>query len=141
MESISLRLRFLLPQGYYEIYREGKKVLITSSTSSPLIAAVNGRTLHPNTSCSPILSWPSFDGFQISHTSNLASSRDAHLLWQEVIGTVRALLHPHRQESTQTARNGRQQIVPCRQAACPCPEIAEGLAKLPPLTTRYSALR
>src|SRR5258706_1800896 len=67
-----------------------------------------------------------------------------HLLWQEVIGTVRGryFILTRQELDAQTAKEwgAVNEIVPADKLLARAREIAEGLAKLPPLTTRYTRI-
>ena len=67
-----------------------------------------------------------------------------HLLWQEVIGTVRGryFIFTRQELDAQTAKEwgAVNEIVLSDKLIARAREIAEGLAKLPPLTTRYTRI-
>jgi enoyl-CoA hydratase/carnithine racemase len=67
-----------------------------------------------------------------------------HLLWQEVIGTVRGryFILTRQELDAETAREwgAVNEIVPADKLLARAREIAEGLARLPPLTTRYTRI-
>jgi hypothetical protein len=67
-----------------------------------------------------------------------------HLLWPEVIGTVRGryFILTRQELDSQTAKEwgAVNEIVPAEKLLARAREIAEELAKLPPLTTRYTRI-
>ena len=95
MESISPEgFDFFTPQGYDKIYREGKKVLMNIlDIEVPLIAAVNGPVrLHSEyvLLADIVLATPSTVFQDKPHFEfGIVPGDGVHLLWQEVIGTVR----------------------------------------------------
>ena len=150
MESISPDgFDFFSPRGYDKIYREGRKVLMNIlDIEVPLIAAVNGPTrLHSEyilladivlaTPATVFQDKPHFD-------FGIASGDGVHLLWQEVIGTVRGryFIFTRQELDAETAKawGAVNEIVPADKLLFRAREIAEGLATLPPLTTRYTRI-
>src|SRR3981081_4426794 len=67
-----------------------------------------------------------------------------NLLWQEAIGTLRGpyflLTRPELASQTAKEWGAVNEIVPADQLLPRAREIAEGLARLPPLTTRYTRI-
>jgi enoyl-CoA hydratase/carnithine racemase len=150
MESISPDgFDFFSPRGYDKIYREGRKVLMNIlDIEAPLIAAVNGPTrLHSEyilladivlaTPATVFQDKPHFD-------FGIVSGDGVHLLWQEAIGTVRGryfiLTRQELDAETAKAWGAVNEIVPADKLLFRAREIAEGLATLPPLTTRYTRI-
>jgi enoyl-CoA hydratase/carnithine racemase len=150
MESISPDgFDFFSPRGYDKIYREGRKVLMNIlDIEVPLIAAVNGPTrLHSEyilladivlaTRATVFQDKPHFD-------FGIVSGDGVHLLWQEAIGTVRGryfiLTRQELDAETAKAWGAVNEIVPADKLLFRAREIAEGLATLPPLTTRYTRI-
>jgi enoyl-CoA hydratase/carnithine racemase len=150
MESISPEgFDFFTPQGYDKIYREGKKVLMNIlDIEVPLVAAVNGPVrLHSEyvlladivlaTPATVFQDKPHFD-------FGIVPGDGVHLLWPEVIGSVRGryFILTRQELDAKTARDwgAVNEIVPPDQLLVRAREIAEGLAKLPPLTTRYTRI-
>jgi enoyl-CoA hydratase/carnithine racemase len=74
----------------------------------------------------------------------VASGDGVHLLWQEAIGTIRGryFILTRQELDAQTAKEwgAVNEIVPAEKLLARAREIAEGLAKLPPLTTRYTRI-
>ena len=150
MESISPDgFDFFSPQGYDKIYREGKKVLMNIlDIEAPLIAAVNGPArLHSEyilladivlaTPATVFQDKPHFD-------FGIVPGDGVHLLWQEAIGTVRGryFILTRQELDAKTAKEwgAVNEIVPLDKLLPRAREIAEGLTKLPPLTTRYTRI-
>ena len=150
MESISPEgFDFFTPQGYDKIYREGKKVLMNIlDVEVPLIAAVNGPVrLHSEyiLLSDIVLATPSTVFQDKPHFEfGIVPGDGVHLLWQEVIGTVRGryFILTRQELDAQTAKEwgAVNEIVPAEKLLARAREIAEGLAKLPPLTTRYTRI-
>jgi enoyl-CoA hydratase/carnithine racemase len=154
METISPEgFDFFTPQGYDKIYREGKKVLMNIlDIEVPLIAAVNGPArLHSEyvLLADIVLATPSTvfqdkPHFQFGIVPGDGVGDGVHLLWQEVIGSVRGryFILTRQELDAQTAKEwgAVNEILPADKLLARAREIAEGLAKLPPLTTRYTRI-
>jgi enoyl-CoA hydratase/carnithine racemase len=112
----------------------------------PLIAAVNGPArLHSEyiLLADIVLASPSTVFQDKPHFEfGIVPGDGVHLLWQEVIGTVRGryFILTRQELDAQTAKEwgAVNEIVPADKLLARAREIAEGLAKLPPLTTRYT---
>jgi enoyl-CoA hydratase/carnithine racemase len=150
METISPEgFDFFTPQGYDKIYREGKKILMNIlDIEVPLIAAVNGPVrLHSEyvlladivlaTPATVFQDKPHFD-------FGIVPGDGVNLLWPEVIGSVRGryFLLTRQELDAKTAKDwgAVNEIVPAEKLLARAGEIAEGLVKLPPLTTRYTRI-
>ncbi len=150
MESISPEgFDFFSPQGYDKIYREGKKVLMNIlDIEVPLIAALNGPVrLHSEyvlladivlaTPATVFQDKPHFD-------FGIVPGDGVNLLWPEVIGSVRGryFILTRQELKAETAREwgAVNEIVSADRLLARAREIGEGLAKLPPLTTRYTRI-
>jgi enoyl-CoA hydratase/carnithine racemase len=150
METISPEgFDFFTPQGYDKIYREGRKVLMNIlDIEVPLIAAVNGpMRLHTEyilladivlaTSAAVFQDKPHFE-------MGVACGDGVHLLWQEAIGSIRGryFILTRQELDAQTAKEwgAVNEIVPADELLSRAREIAEELAKLPPLTTKYTRI-
>ena len=140
---------FFTPRGYDKIYREGKKVLMNIlDIEVPLIAAVNGPArLHSEyiLLADVVLATPSTVFQDKPHFEfGIVPGDGVHLLWQEVIGSVRGryFILTRQELDAQTAREwgAVNEIVPSDKLLTRAREIAEELAKLPPLTTRYTRI-
>jgi enoyl-CoA hydratase/carnithine racemase len=150
MESISPEgFDFFTPQGYDKIYREGKKILMNIlDIEVPLIAAVNGPVrLHSEyiLLADIVLATPSTVFQDKPHFDfGIVPGDGVNLLWPEVIGSVRGryFLLTRQELSSQTAKDwgAVNEIVPSEKLLPRAREIAEDLAKLPPLTTRYTRI-
>jgi enoyl-CoA hydratase/carnithine racemase len=150
METISPEgFDFFAPQGYDKIYREGRKVLMNIlDIEAPLIAAVNGPArLHSEyiLLADIVLATPSTVFQDNPHFEfGIVPGDGVHLLWQEVIGSVRGryfiLTRQELDADTAKAWGAINEIVPANELIPRAREIAEGLAKLPPLTTKYTRI-
>lgn len=148
METIASEgFDFFSPQGYDKIYREGKKVLMNIlDIEAPLIAAVNGPArLHSEyiLLADIVLATPSTVFQDKPHFEfGIVPGDGVHLLWQEVIGSVRGryFILTRQELDAKTAKEwgAINEIVPADKLLARAREIAEELAKLPPLTTRYT---
>jgi enoyl-CoA hydratase/carnithine racemase len=150
MERITLDgFDFFTPQGYDKIYREGKKVLMNIlDIEVPLIAAVNGPArLHSEyiLLADIVLATPSTVFQDKPHFEfGIVSGDGVHLLWQEAIGTMRGryFILTRQELDAKTAREwgAVNEIVPVEKLLPRAREIAEELAKLPPLATSYTRI-
>jgi enoyl-CoA hydratase/carnithine racemase len=150
MESITPDgFDFFSPRGFDKIYREGKKVLMNIlDVEVPMIAAVNGPVrLHSEyiLLADIVLATPATVFQDKPHFEfGIVPGDGVNLLWQEVIGTVRAryFILTRQELDAETAKQwgAVNEIVPGDKLLIRAREIAEGLAKLPPLTTRYTRI-
>jgi enoyl-CoA hydratase/carnithine racemase len=150
METITLDgFDFFSPQGYDKIYREGRKVLMNIlDIEVPLIAAVNGPVrLHSEyiLLADIVLATPSTVFQDRPHFEfGIVSGDGVHLLWQEAVGTIRGryFIMTRQELDAQTAKQwgAVNEIVPADKLLPRSREIAEELAKLPPLTTKYTRI-
>jgi enoyl-CoA hydratase/carnithine racemase len=140
---------FFSPRGYDKIYREGKKVLMNIlDIEVPLIAAVNGPVrLHSEylLLCDIVLATPSTVFQDKPHFEfGIVPGDGVNLLWQEAIGTIRGryFILTRQELDAQTAKEwgAVNEIVRADKLLPRAREIAEGLAKLPPLTTSYTRI-
>src|ERR1700738_4250761 len=140
---------FFTPQGYDKIYREGRKVLMNIlDIEVPLIAAVNGPArLHSEyiLLADIVLATPSTVFQDKPHFEfGIVPGDGVNLLWPEVIGSVRGryFILTRQELDAETAKEwgAVNEIVPADRLLDRAREIAEGLAKLPPLTTRYTRI-
>jgi enoyl-CoA hydratase/carnithine racemase len=148
MESIAPDgFDFFSPLGYDKIWREGKKVLMNIlDIEVPLIAAVNGPVrLHSEyiLLADIVIATPSTVFQDKPHFDfGIVPGDGVNLLWPEVIGSVRGryFLLTRQELSAETAKEwgAVNEIVPAERLLPRAREIAEGLAKLPPLTTHYT---
>ena len=150
MESISPDgFDFFTPQGYDKIFREGKKILMNLlDIEAPMIAAVNGPVrLHSEyiLLADIVLATPTAVFQDKPHFEfGIVPGDGVNLLWQEAIGTIRGryFILTRQELDAETAKEwgAVNEIVPADQLLPRAREIAEGLAKLPPLTTRYTRI-
>ena len=150
METISPEgFDFFTPQGYDKIYREGRKVLMNIlDIEVPLIAAVNGPARLPSEYIllvDVVLATPSTVFQDKPHFDfGIVPGDGVHLLWQEVIGSVRGryFILTRQELDAETAKGwgAVNEIVPANELLPRAREIAEGLAKLPALTTKYTRI-
>jgi enoyl-CoA hydratase/carnithine racemase len=150
MEAISPEgFDFFSPQGYDKIYREGRKILMNIlDIEAPLIAAVNGPVrLHSEyiLLADIVLATPSTVFQDKPHFDfGIVPGDGVNLLWPEVIGSVRGryFLLTRQELPSQTAKDWGvvNEIVAPEKLLFRAREIAEALARLPPLTTRYTRI-
>jgi enoyl-CoA hydratase/carnithine racemase len=150
METISPEgFDFFSPQGYDKIYREGRKILMNIlDIEAPLIAAVNGPVrLHSEyiLLADIVLATPSTVFQDKPHFDfGIVPGDGVNLLWPEVIGSVRGryFLLTRQELPCQTAKDWGvvNEIVAPEKLLSRARDIAEELAKLPPLTTRYTRI-
>jgi enoyl-CoA hydratase/carnithine racemase len=150
METISPEgFDFFTPQGYDKIFREGRKVLMNIlDIEAPLIAALNGPVrLHSEYAllADIVLATPSTVFQDKPHFDfGIVPGDGVNLLWPEVIGSVRGryFILTRQELDAETARawGAVNEIVPADHLLARAHEIANGLAALPPLTTRYSRI-
>jgi len=150
MESISPEgFDFFSPQGYDKIYREGKKVLMNIlDIQVPLIAAVNGPVrLHSEyiLLADIVLATPSTVFQDKPHFEfGIVPGDGVNLLWQEVIGSVRGryFILTRQELGVEAAQQlgAVNEIVPADKLLARAHEIANQLAKLPPLTSSYTRI-
>jgi enoyl-CoA hydratase/carnithine racemase len=150
METISPEgFDFFTPQGYDKIYREGRKVLMNIlDIEVPMIAAVNGPArLHSEyiLLADIVLASPSTVFQDKPHFDfGIVPGDGVHLVWQEAIGTIRGryFILTRQELDVQTAKEwgAVNEIVAADKLLPRAREIAEGLAKLPPLTARYTRM-
>jgi enoyl-CoA hydratase/carnithine racemase len=150
MESISPEgFDFFSPRGFDKIYREGKKVLMNIlDIEVPMIAAVNGpMRLHTEyvLLADIVLATPETIFQDKPHFDfGIVPGDGVNLLWPEVIGSVRGryFLLTRQELDAETAKDwgAVNEIVPADALLPRAREIAEGLAALPPLTSRYTRI-
>lgn len=140
---------FFTPMGYDKILREGRKVLSNIlDIEVPVIAAVNGPVLlHSEyilladivlaTPATVFQDKPHFD-------FGIVPGDGVNLLWPEVIGSVRGryfiLTRQLLDAKTAKEYGAVNEIVPTGNLLNRAHEIAEQLAALPPLTSRYTRI-
>src|SRR6201982_192755 len=148
MESISPEgFDFFSPRGFDKIYREGKKVLMNIlDIEVPMIAALNGPVrLHSEYAllADVVLATPETVFQDKPHFDfGIVPGDGVNLLWPEVIGSVRGryFILTRQELDAETAKEwgAVNEIVPTNKLLGRAREIAEGLATLPRLTSRYT---
>jgi enoyl-CoA hydratase/carnithine racemase len=138
---------FFSPRGYDKIYREGKKVLANLlDILVPVIAAVNGpTTVHSEyvLLADIVIATPNTVFQDKAHFAfGVVPGDGIHSLWPEVIGSIRGRTFVLTQQ-TIGAEEARalgviSEIVARDRLLDRAREIAERLAKLPPLTASYT---
>jgi enoyl-CoA hydratase/carnithine racemase len=126
---------FFSPQGYDKILREGRKILSNIlDIEAPMITALNGPVLlHSEYALLTdiILATPQTVFQDKPHFEfGIVPGDGVNLLWPEVIGSIRA------------AKDWGvvNEIVPADRLLARGHEIADGIAALPPLTSRYTRI-
>jgi enoyl-CoA hydratase/carnithine racemase len=148
METISPEgFDFFSPRGYDKIYREGKKILMNIlDIEVPMIAVVNGPVrLHSEyiLLCDIVLATPTTVFQDKPHFEfGIVPGDGVNILWPEIIGSVRGryFLLTQQELPCETAKDWGvvNEILPAGKLLPRAREIAEQLAKLPPLTTHYA---
>ncbi|ALV06436.1 enoyl-CoA hydratase/isomerase family protein [Roseateles depolymerans] len=140
---------FFTPRGYDKIYREGKKVLMNLlDIEVPVIAALNGPVrLHSEyvLLSDIVLAAPTTVFQDKPHFEfGIVPGDGVNLLWPEVIGSVRGryflLTRQELDATTAQAWGAVNEVVPADRLLARAHEIAESLAQLPPLTSRYTRI-
>ncbi|MGJ4940766.1 enoyl-CoA hydratase/isomerase family protein [Bradyrhizobium sp. HKCCYLS1011] len=140
---------FFSPRGYDKIFREGRKVLMNIlDIEVPMIAALNGPVLlHSEYAllADIVLATPETVFQDKPHFDfGIVPGDGVNLLWPEVIGSVRGryflLTRQVLDAETAKAWGAVNEIVPAERLLARAHEIAETLAALPPLTSRYTRI-
>jgi enoyl-CoA hydratase/carnithine racemase len=140
---------FFSPRGYDKIYREGKKVLMNIlDIEVPMITALNGPVLlHSEYALLTdiILATPQTVFQDKPHFDfGIVPGDGVNLLWPEVIGSVRGryFILTRQVLDAATAKDWGvvNEIVPADRLLARAREIAEDIASLPPLTSRYTRI-
>jgi enoyl-CoA hydratase/carnithine racemase len=150
MENISPEgFDFFTPRGYDKIYREGKKVLMNLlDIEVPVIAALNGPVrLHSEyvLLSDIVLATPDTIFQDKPHFEfGIVPGDGVNLLWPEVIGSVRGryFLLTRQELDAATAKDWGvvNEILPRDTLLTRAHQLAESLAALPPLTSRYTRI-
>lgn len=150
MENISPDgFDFFTPRGYDKIYREGKKVLMNLlDIEVPVIAALNGPVrLHSEyvLLSDIVLATPDTVFQDKPHFEfGIVPGDGVNLLWPEVIGSVRGryFLLTRQELDAATAKDWGvvNEILPRDALLARAHQLAESLAALPPLTSRYTRI-
>jgi enoyl-CoA hydratase/carnithine racemase len=140
---------FFTPQGYDKILREGRKVLSNLlDIEVPMITALNGPVLlHSEYALLTdiILATPETVFQDKPHFEfGIVPGDGMHLLWPHVIGSMRGryFLLTRQVLDAATARDWGvvNEIVPADGLLARAHAIADGIAALPPLTSRYTRI-
>ena len=140
---------FFSPRGFDKIYREGKKVLMNIlDIEVPMIAALNGPVrLHSEYAllADVVLATPETVFQDKPHFDfGIVPGDGVNLLWPEVIGSVRGryflLTRQELDAETAKAWGAVNEIVAADRLLARAHEIADQLAALPPLTSRYTRI-
>ena len=140
---------FFSPQGYDKILREGRKVLSNIlDIEAPMIAALNGPVLlHSEYALLTdiILATPQTVFQDKPHFEfGIVPGDGVNLLWPEVIGSIRGryFILTRQLLDAQTAKDWGvvNEIVPVDRLLARAHEIADAIAALPPLTSRYTRI-
>ena len=140
---------FFTPQGYDKIFREGRKVLANIlDIEAPMITALNGPVLlHSEYALLTdiILATPETVFQDKPHFDfGIVPGDGVNLLWPEVIGSIRGrhFILTRQILDAQTAKDWGvvNEIVPARKLLARAHEIADQIAALPVLTSRYTRI-
>jgi enoyl-CoA hydratase/carnithine racemase len=150
MDSISPDgFDFFTPQGYDKILREGRKVLSNIlDIEVPMITALNGPVLlHSEYALLTdiILATPGTVFQDKPHFEfGIVPGDGVNLLWPEIIGSIRGryFILTSQVLDAQTAKDWGvvNEIIPTDGLLPRAHEIADQIAKLPPLTGRYTRI-
>jgi enoyl-CoA hydratase/carnithine racemase len=140
---------FFTPPGYDKILREGRKVLSNIlDIEVPMITALNGPVLlHSEYALLTdiILATPETVFQDKPHFEfGIVPGDGMHIVWPEVIGSIRGryFLLTRQVLAAATAKDWGvvNEIVPANSLLARAHEIADGIAALPPLTSRYTRM-
>jgi enoyl-CoA hydratase/carnithine racemase len=140
---------FFTPTGYDKILREGRKVLLNIlDIEAPMIAALNGPVLlHSEYALLSdiVLATPETVFQDKPHFEfGIVPGDGVHILWPHVIGSVRGryFLLTRQVLDAETAKDWGvvNEIVPADGLLARAHAIADGIAALPPLTSRYTRI-
>jgi enoyl-CoA hydratase/carnithine racemase len=140
---------FFSPQGYDKILREGRKVLMNIlDIEVPMITALNGPVLlHSEYALLTdiVIATPETVFQDKPHFDfGIVPGDSVNLLWPEVIGSIRGryFILTRQKLDAQTAKDWGvvNEIVPADRLLPRAHEIADQIAVLPPLTSRYTRI-
>jgi enoyl-CoA hydratase/carnithine racemase len=140
---------FFSPRGYDKILREGRKVLANIlDIEVPMITALNGPVLlHSEYALLTdiVLATPQTVFQDKPHFDfGIVPGDGVNLLWPEVIGPMRGryflLTRQILDADTAKAWGVVNEIVPADRLLRRAHELADGIATLPPLTSRYTRM-
>ncbi|OBR46712.1 enoyl-CoA hydratase/isomerase family protein [Paraburkholderia tropica] len=140
---------FFTPRGYDKIFREGRKILMNIlDIEVPMIAALNGPVLLHSEYvllCDIVVATHETVFQDMPHAAfGIAPNDGVHLLWPEMIGSIRGRYFVLTQQKLDAAEAKSlgvvNEIVPADQLLDRAHAIAAALAKQPPLTTKYTRI-
>lgn len=140
---------FFTPQGYDKILREGRKILSNIlDIEVPMISALNGPVLlHSEYALLTdiVVATPETVFQDKPHFEfGIVPGDGVHTLWPHVIGSIRGryFLLTRQLLDAETAKDWGvvNEIVPADRLLARAHEIADGIAALPPLTSRYTRI-
>lgn len=140
---------FFSPRGFDKIYREGKKVLMNIlDIEVPMITALNGPVrLHSEYALLSdiILATPQTVFQDKPHFEfGIVPGDGVHVLWPEIIGSIRGryFLLTRQELDARTAKSWGvvNEVIATDKLLARAHEIADGIAALPPLTSRYTRI-
>jgi enoyl-CoA hydratase/carnithine racemase len=140
---------FFSPQGYDKILREGRKVLMNIlDIEVPMITALNGPVLlHSEYALLTdiVIATPETVFQDKPHFDfGIVPGDGVNLLWPEVIGSIRGryFVLTRQKLDAQTAKDwgAVNEIVTADRLLARAHEIADQIAALPPLTSRYTRI-
>lgn len=140
---------FFTPRGFDKILREGRKVLSNIlDIEVPMITALNGPVLlHSEYALLTdiIIATPQTIFQDKPHFEfGIVPGDGVHSLWPEVLGSIRGryFLLTRQVLDAETAKDWGvvNEVVPADRLLARAHEIADGIASLPPLTSRYTRM-
>ena len=140
---------FFTPTGYDKILREGTRVLENIlNIETPMIAAINGPvSVHSEYAllCDIVLAAEDAYFQDAPHPAfGIVPGDGVHLVWQEAIGGIRGryFILTRQELDAATAKDwgAVNEVVPADKLLSRAREIGEELAKLSPLTLRYTRI-
>jgi enoyl-CoA hydratase/carnithine racemase len=150
MDAISSEgFDFFTPRGYDKIFREGRKILMNIlDIEVPMIAALNGPVLLHSEYvllCDIVVATPETVFQDMPHAAfGIAPNDGIHLLWPEMIGSIRGRYFVLTQQKLAAAEAKSlgvvNEIVPADQLLDRAHAIAATIAKQPPLTTKHTRI-
>ncbi len=140
---------FFTPRGFDKIFREGRKILMNIlDVDVPMIAALNGPVLLHSEYvllCDIVLATPDTVFQDTPHAAfGIAPNDGIHLLWPEVIGSLRGryFILTQQKLSAQEAKDLGvvNEIVPRPQLLDRARALAAHIVQLPLLTSKYTRI-
>lgn len=140
---------FFTPRGFDKSLREGRKVLANIlDIEVPMITALNGPVLMHSEYVlltDIVLATPETVFQDKPHFEfGIVPGDGMHILWPEVVGSIRGrtflLTRQVLDANTAMEWGAVSEIVPADRLLSRAHEIADGIAALPPLTSRYTRI-